>query len=92
MGWVAFAVAALPLTPAFAQRTLLRESFETTSQVRWAHTWGSAEVTSEQAHTGERSLKCSVENKYGMSVHHCDFRARAGATYVLAAWLFVPKQ
>ena len=92
VGWAAIAAAALPLASASAQRTLLRESFETPSRVRWAHTWGSAEVTNERAHAGERSLKCSVENKYGMSVHHCDFRARAGATYVLAAWLFVPKQ
>ncbi|NOZ22922.1 MAG: hypothetical protein GXP25_17735 [Planctomycetes bacterium] len=73
-------------------RTLLRESFEATSMIRWKHAWGSAEVTDEQAHTGKKSLKCTVENKYGMSVHYCDIPARAGATYDLSAWILIPKQ
>ena len=73
-------------------RTLLRESFEATPTVRWGHAWGSAGTTEERAHTGKKSLKCTVEDKYGMSVHYCDFNARLGATYELTAWLFVPEQ
>ncbi|MEW6355320.1 MAG: GDSL-type esterase/lipase family protein [Planctomycetota bacterium] len=73
-------------------RTILRESFETTSMVHWGHAWGSAAVVTEQAHAGTKSLKCIVEDKYGMSVHYCDFPARPGATYELSAWLLIPKQ
>jgi len=72
-------------------RTLLRESFETASLVRWQHVWGTAAVTDERAHSGSKSLRCTIENRYGMSVHYCDFPARAGATYTLTAYLFIPQ-
>jgi len=75
-----------------AERVLLRESFDGASAVNWQHAWGTAAVTDERAKTGQKSLKCIVENKYGMSVHYCDFPARPGATYTVTASLFIPQQ
>lgn len=90
-GWLFLAVSVLSPQIALG-RTLLRESFEAASAVRWGHAWGEAAITDECAHTGGKSLKCTVEDKYGMSVHFCDFDARPGATYTLSAWLRVPEQ
>ncbi|MFA7368627.1 MAG: GDSL-type esterase/lipase family protein [Kiritimatiellales bacterium] len=75
-----------------ASRTLLRESFESAPTVPWQHVRGEAANSPEQAHAGGQSLKCTVENKYGMSVHYYDLPARAGATYTLSAFLFIPRQ
>lgn len=75
-----------------APRTLLRESFEGVPTLQWQHTWGEFKVGDERARSGKQSLKCTVENKYGMSVHFRELPARAGATYSLTAHLFIPKQ
>ncbi|MCF7818819.1 MAG: hypothetical protein K9M54_13160 [Kiritimatiellales bacterium] len=75
-----------------ASRTLLRESFESAPVVPWQHVWGEAATSKEQSREGKQSLKCTVENKYGMSVHYCDLPAKAGATYTLSACLFIPRQ
>jgi lysophospholipase L1-like esterase len=75
-----------------APATLIRESFEGAPVVAWQHTWGTFTNSSERAHSGKQSLQCTVEDKYGMSVHSCDLPAKPGATYTLTAWVFIPVQ
>lgn len=75
-----------------ATRTLLREPFEGAPTVEWKHDWGTFANSTEKAHGGKESLRCAVENKYGMSVHYCDFPVKPGATYTLTAAVFIPDQ
>lgn len=72
--------------------TILNESFESTPTIEWQHEWGQFTNSTERAHGGKQSLQCTVENKYGMSVHYCDLPVKPGATYTLSAWLFIPQQ
>ncbi len=75
-----------------APLTLLSESFESATPGEWQHEWGKFANSSERAHAGRQSLQCTVEDKYGMSVHYCDVPVKPGATYTLSAWVFIPQQ
>jgi len=72
--------------------TILNESFEGAPAVAWQHAWGTAETSADRARSGQKSLQCTVEDQYGMSVHYYDMPVKPGATYTLSAWIFIPEQ
>ncbi|MEI6501276.1 MAG: hypothetical protein WCP21_09660, partial [Armatimonadota bacterium] len=49
--------------------TLLRESFEKPGRAAWEATWGPALVSDERAQDGQKCLKETLEDKYGLSVY-----------------------
>lgn len=79
------------LTMAHAD-TLLRDSFEKTGRSKWEATWGPVQVTDERAQDGQKSIKQTVEDKYGLSVYSLALPTYPRTTYRASAWVYVPTQ
>ena len=83
-------LAAASLQAGTAARELFRDSFEDPATTGWQHTWGQFEISAERAHEGKHSLKETLEDRYGYSVHYRDLPAEFGDTFTFAAWVFIP--
>lgn len=72
--------------------TLLRDSFEKPGHAKWEATWGPVAVTDERAQEGQKSIRETLEDKYGLSVYSVALSTYPRATYRASAWVYVPKQ
>ena len=76
--------------PAIGAEELFRDGFEGPPDKAWQHTWGPWAISADRAHEGKRSLKETLEDQYGYSVHYRDAAAERGARYTFSAWVFIP--
>ena len=92
MRTLAFALLASALLVAAQADTLLRDSFEKPGYARWEATWGPVQVSDERAQDGQKCLKETLEDKYGLSVYSVALPAYPRTTYRASAWVYVPTQ
>jgi lysophospholipase L1-like esterase len=89
---VVVALAVFSLCFAAHAETAFTDSFEGPSRVQWSTTWGPTGPSDDRAQDGKTSIKETLEDRYGLSVHYTDFDAVPGALYRATAWVYIPTQ
>lgn len=92
MRYLPLALLAFALLTAAHADTVLRDSFEKPGHAKWEATWGPAQVTDERAQDGQKAIKETLEDKYGLSVYSVALPTYPHTTYRASAWVYVPKQ
>lgn len=69
---------------------MLSDSFEQPGKVRWQKTWGPSEASADRAQRGEKSLKQTLEGKYGLAVTYYPLPGYPRTVYRASAFVYVP--